>query len=465
MCIISIAPKGTEKDSEQFIKALKRGMEGNRSGSGYAFLREGETQVTYNKGFFEAESLFSTLQKENLQPQDVLVVHHRIRTHGLVSEENCHPYSVEDPSSLMGKTAEGVLAHNGVLSRFTSWSEFGSTGPIQISTSIYSDSYMFVKYVLGVPEFRALWLRDPTYFAQFFNGFIGGSRLAFLHPSGLYLTGNWVKDGLYLHSNGGYCSYDYTYGQDWTRRTTGFDHRGTESKKEKKHGHTDSPDGLSSSTLAFQGTRKLLGPKSHATIINNLCKALAFLIPEETIEFMYFKSVVQIGVAPPGTPFEILPAKLDTSAELLIINDISNHTKSVGYSRRTRDFFKDFEFIMDYSYQNVLRDLVILIKKFNKGISGKKRRKLKQAYDACLINELSPVLVPVVNTRVDKLAFIWFCKLYVVPSFTAEEEKIYLSLVKEHFGLDCSSLSSMTFMDSIKIEEIKKNALVDSVLN
>lgn len=209
MCIISGCPKGTLKSGDYFYNFIKQGFENNKQGSGYMFKKENEHKVYFNKGFFNLDELIKDLDSHNLGINDELVIHHRISTHGLVNEQNSHPYVISDNFELITKTngyvKKPIMAHNG---QFRNILEYVNKNPQ------YSDTFAFAHYFLSDKNIMNLFKTNVELFKFAFKDILGLSKIAILFPNDdLKMFGEFIKDEKgYYHSNEGYCKVRYDYG-------------------------------------------------------------------------------------------------------------------------------------------------------------------------------------------------------------------------------------------------------------
>ncbi len=203
MCLISICPKGTEKDTSTVENFIKKGAKMNIDGSGYMFKKHGEHEIYINKGFFNVDKLLDSISTHSLKKEDELIIHHRTKTLGAVNPYNCHPFIVspnkEEICTIIGKTNRPVLAHNG-------W--FREMLVLEARNNGYSDTYSFCKEILGKQQMLDLFLNDTKEFEYLFKGILNGAKLALLLPNRDYMKiGNWEEEDGYLHSNSGYKTY------------------------------------------------------------------------------------------------------------------------------------------------------------------------------------------------------------------------------------------------------------------
>ena len=99
MCILVIKPAGIKLPAKNIIQNC---YDNNPDGCGMMWVKNG--QVMIDKGLYDFETFYSKLLEHE---EENLVFHCRIKTHGEISQENCHPFKITD---------EFALAHNGVLS-------------------------------------------------------------------------------------------------------------------------------------------------------------------------------------------------------------------------------------------------------------------------------------------------------------------------------------------------------------
>jgi hypothetical protein len=198
MCLISVAPKGSDKYSEFFIGSIKNGFNGNTDGSGFA-IKYPDGRIYIAKGFFKWDDLIKSYKEQEAPEDSEVIVHSRIGTSGEINDVNCHPFIIsEKQSDILSHsvfTDKPVVAHNGI---FYSYTERGS---------LYSDTYHYVKRFLSIPEVIALLKRDEVIFEDLFSTKILSNKLAVLFPdSDLVLLGDFKEDQGYKFSNGGYCN-------------------------------------------------------------------------------------------------------------------------------------------------------------------------------------------------------------------------------------------------------------------
>lgn len=99
MCILVIKPAGVKLPAKNIIQNC---YDNNPDGCGMMWVEDG--QVMIDKGLYDFETFYSKLLQHE---EGNLVFHCRIKTHGEISQENCHPFKITD---------EFALAHNGILS-------------------------------------------------------------------------------------------------------------------------------------------------------------------------------------------------------------------------------------------------------------------------------------------------------------------------------------------------------------
>lgn len=150
---------------------LKNCYDNNPHGWGIMFPKDGKLETIkdvsgYDK-FLEAyDAIPDTVPK---------AVHFRIKTHGLIDQENCHPFRILDKQA--DHAMDLGLMHNGV-----------------ISTALYddkkSDTWNFSFHVLQPILEQNQHLLDNSGFRQMLEDVAGGSRLLFMNENGDTLTIN-----------------------------------------------------------------------------------------------------------------------------------------------------------------------------------------------------------------------------------------------------------------------------------
>ncbi len=197
MCIVCVKPQGVAMPDSKTIQTM---WQGNPDGAGLTYWRSGEDSVTINKGFMKLKQLKSVLNELNLGTDDLMVLHFRWATHGLVDPGNCHPFplsnKIEALRAIYGQFP-CAIAHNGV---------FGNMA----CHETLSDTQKFIGKILCDPAI--IGNIDNPAIVELISGYCGSSsKLAILQPGRLILIGDFVKDndtGL-IYSNRGYRPYQY----------------------------------------------------------------------------------------------------------------------------------------------------------------------------------------------------------------------------------------------------------------
>ena len=100
MCIAIYKPEGIKIDKA----TLERCFDANPDGAG--FMYQDNKQLHMHKGFFTFKEFYKDFKKhENKQS----VIHFRIKTHGPINKDNCHPFMINQSIGFV---------HNGVISGF-----------------------------------------------------------------------------------------------------------------------------------------------------------------------------------------------------------------------------------------------------------------------------------------------------------------------------------------------------------
>lgn len=101
MCIAIYKPEEIVIDRE----TLERCYNSNPDGAGYMFHKNDQLYV--KKGFFDFNSFWKSYKRDQKKE---CVIHFRIKTHGKINKDNCHPYLVND---------KFAFVHNGVISGYS----------------------------------------------------------------------------------------------------------------------------------------------------------------------------------------------------------------------------------------------------------------------------------------------------------------------------------------------------------
>lgn len=209
MCLLSVLPKGTEKYNDEVSKFIRQGFECNGDGSGYMFKRHNTNTITLRKGYDNLDKLLLDLKEDNLQVEDELVIHHRIRSVGFINAKNCHPYVISNNDLEINTTNITIdkpcLAHNGTFKGISQLEDK--------DFNQYSDTYAFCKYFLSNPYIMKFLKEDSFNFKFLFKNILNSSRVAILMPDrDVLMLGDFIENKGYFHSNEGYCEKVYNRG-------------------------------------------------------------------------------------------------------------------------------------------------------------------------------------------------------------------------------------------------------------
>jgi glutamine phosphoribosylpyrophosphate amidotransferase len=175
MCVIIFKPAGVEVTEE----VLRRGWRGNPDGAGFSFARTGKLSVS--KGHMKLEDFMDKWNANKTFIKDVpALIHFRIRTDGLKSSDNTHPFTVGAWRKKKPET-QGVMAHNGCI-----WQMRKSYSDPLSDTRAFVEEFGkdFDKHVVDKSKYA---IADH----------IGmGNKLAFLYADGSHIIIN-EKQGLW----------------------------------------------------------------------------------------------------------------------------------------------------------------------------------------------------------------------------------------------------------------------------
>jgi predicted glutamine amidotransferase len=183
MCIAIYKPENNIISKETLAQCFKS----NSDGAGFMFVNE--KQLHTNKGFFTFDSFWDAWEPhQNKQA----VLHFRIKTHGAISVDNCHPFNINKGLAFV---------HNGIISGYGSEKE--------------SDTKDFGDKILQplVAKWGNLSLFQPA-IKSLLEARIGYSKLIFLDRHGnhdIFNENKGVWDNGVWYSNSSYKPYVATY--------------------------------------------------------------------------------------------------------------------------------------------------------------------------------------------------------------------------------------------------------------
>ena len=155
MCIAVYKKKGVTIP----IKTLKECYTRNPDGAGFMYVDNGKLEVT--KGYFTFDEFWQAYKKHQTKQA---VLHFRIKTHGPIDAENCHPFVIND---------KFAFVHNGVISGFGN-DKFSDT--LEFNSSI-------IKPMVAKWGIEAMF-EEPV--KELIEARIGYSKLIFLDNEGNY---------------------------------------------------------------------------------------------------------------------------------------------------------------------------------------------------------------------------------------------------------------------------------------
>lgn len=196
MCLIIICPPGTNKNDEFLFDSIRNGYEKNRDGSGFAFNSKGKTFVS--KGYMDAEVLIKGIKEASIDTSETLIIHHRLGNCGDKTIKNMHPFVISDKDEEITTVEDWVdkpvLFHNGTFYKYKDWNE-----------KVFSDTYLFVKKFMSVPEVYSVFQRDMKLFEDLFEDHLrtkNSNKIAVLAPEGnFYTSGFFIEKNGFMFSN------------------------------------------------------------------------------------------------------------------------------------------------------------------------------------------------------------------------------------------------------------------------
>lgn len=186
MCLIVFK----RDDASQFTnRQFKNMIHKNKDGLGIMYLEN--DRVVVNKSMGDEEEKFRMFKE--LRNKTTYIMHARFATHGLVNEDNCHPYkllSIDD-----GDPMDLYVVHNGVLKAPSIDKDM-------------SDTWHYMEYVIKPivkADINLLW--ENKYIQEIIEAHMGGSKLVFMRSddvefqililnqkAGSEVTGCWLSN-------------------------------------------------------------------------------------------------------------------------------------------------------------------------------------------------------------------------------------------------------------------------------
>lgn len=196
MCILINHPANTNFSDE----LLADFYDYNSDGFGAMYAEAGKLVIIKTLGKPEE---IEALYKKELAHRDC-IIHYRMKTHGDIDLDNCHPYRIND---------DIWMAHNGILAM---------GNPIDKRKS---DTWHFIEYIIR-PALNA----DPDLifdldYQEYLEGMIGnGNKFAFMHKSGKSVILNehaGVKhQGAWLSNTYAWSAHKYGHGYKYGTTAT-----------------------------------------------------------------------------------------------------------------------------------------------------------------------------------------------------------------------------------------------------
>lgn len=164
MCVILHRISGNPIPESELVAA----HQANPDGCGLMYIDDNGAIVT-EKGLWDVPTM---LEKVRALGNREFCLHFRIKTHGKVDENNCHPFSLGETTAMM---------HNGTLS-------------VKTPDYSFSDTWHFAKYFREDIKIDAD-IHDEENLKEVsdFHGL--SNRMCFMSPGVVSRTGNWSEHG------------------------------------------------------------------------------------------------------------------------------------------------------------------------------------------------------------------------------------------------------------------------------
>jgi predicted glutamine amidotransferase len=186
MCLIAVKDKNKKLPDKTY---LYNGYQNNPNGVGIAILKKGNPFIHIKKDFKNFEEFWLYISK-NVKEEDLLIIHFRLATAGLVDIGNRHPFPITKNINLLRKSelySRYAMVHNGVINKYSYHKKLSD------SQKFIMDILTGVKHKLGYKPIKKL-----------IGGFLNGDKLAIIANGELILIGKFTEDKGILWSNEGY---------------------------------------------------------------------------------------------------------------------------------------------------------------------------------------------------------------------------------------------------------------------
>lgn len=187
MCVIIDKPAGITMPDEMVMAAAEK----NPDGWGVMWINPADGKMKSKKGLFTSRYLAGSefLKLYNQFKNIHAIFHLRVRTHGRISEENCHPFQIcneeEHGTDLM-------FMHNGTITCVDD-----KVNPDGKSDTNFFNEQFLIPVLRGNPE--AIFLEPMQ---VMIDSIIGASRLLFLNGDGrIVRLGRWHEHEGHIVSN------------------------------------------------------------------------------------------------------------------------------------------------------------------------------------------------------------------------------------------------------------------------
>ncbi len=219
MCIIAYC-----KERKLNYSELTNCWCNNNHGVGVAWQSKGF--VHFKKGFMELNDFKAFYDKFNHIPH---AVHFRTQTSGGVCKELTHPFVLDFKNPLEGKTKQGVLFHNGII---TDWRS-------KLDIIAYYCIRKNKKFPVGkMSDSRVMAILVKILGTGYLESIAAYDRFLIMRPNVVTLLGDWIKeDGIYF-SNLDYEDYSILYNNtdyddDLVSCSFGFEWEKTKKRRKK----------------------------------------------------------------------------------------------------------------------------------------------------------------------------------------------------------------------------------------
>jgi len=220
VCIIAYC-KTRKLDNNELINCWYS----NSHGAGIAWQDKG--YVYFKKGFMKMNEFKTFYDKFDIIPH---AIHFRTQTSGGICKELTHPFILDFKNPIEGRTKQGVLFHNGVI---TNWRD-------KLDLIAYYCIRKNKKFPVGkMSDSRVMAILTKILGMGYLESIAAYDRFLIMRPTVITMLGDWIEESGIYFSNLDYEDYNVVYGtsdydDDLVSYGFGFEWEKPKRKRRKK---------------------------------------------------------------------------------------------------------------------------------------------------------------------------------------------------------------------------------------